>query len=206
MTVKKELHDQRKIHDYITTGLVESGTAPEPTSIAENVPETLTIADQMTIAQKKMTEAFDNKSCKSPGSVNVYTPYGKVKTYSQDEYEFYQGFYEQLADSYPESDKIGQNYLKDHNIETEDTELSGQITEYYVSLAVSACIEREKKLKSKETFSDSEYKEARRISQERLHNAIDTLNKKGFIVNHETGELEYRNNQIQMNLLTQRSR
>ncbi|MBP5698451.1 MAG: hypothetical protein J6W96_02860 [Alphaproteobacteria bacterium] len=194
-TVKDALKEQRDVHDKF----VGDGEIPEPASIAENIPD---VGTQLAASQKKM-----EKKLRDPGAVNVHTLYGKVKTYSTEDYDDYYGFYEQLADSYPDPDdpnayNIGKKYLKKHNITTYDDELPEQITEYYVSLSIYTYIQALKKAGEK-SLSDGEYRKAFMISRGRLYKSIEILNKKGYIVNPETGELEYKNPTTQMAMQVQ---
>lgn len=203
-TVKEDIKKQRQEYEDTIPVLADNLQTSEIEVLAESSIEELSITDQLFTSQKRMEELIDNRKCKLPkeyvfeDAYCIDTPYGKTTLYSlytSDSFDI------DLCDSYTESDKIGRKYLKKHNIKTNDTSIAKDITEYYVATSIATSIEKNKNL-----MTENEYKEAKRLSQERLRLAIKNVNQKGYIVNTKSGELEYKNPQIQQRLLAQQSR
>lgn len=184
-TLKDSLKSQRQIYES------EIGTA---TATIATSPELVTLDMQMQASQAHLEQILNQKDadlhyCKSKDSFTLSTPYGKITSYCTG-YE--ESYYDALVGSMPTSDKIGRRYLKEHNIKSKDYALAREITEYFTCQSISAYIEQ-----NKNDMAPQEYKLCHQDSYKALQNSIKVLNKKGFIVNPKTGDLEYKNPALQ---------
>jgi len=192
-TLKDSLKSQRQTYESeIET--TENSLNKAKTSTTIISPELITLDMQMQASQARLEDMLSQKDAelrysKSRDAFTLSTPYGKIISYCT---EYEDSYYQSLVSSMPESDKIGRKYLKEHNIKSKDYVLAREITEYFTNQSISAYIEQ-----NKDDMSANEYQQCHQSAYKDLQESIKILNKKGFIVNPKTGDLEYKNPALQ---------
>ena len=198
--IKDDLAEQRYEHDEELKNIATTQSSEQTPSITEIAPELVSLSAQANAAQARLEQQLQAKDLYPRydifdySSFSMPSPYGKISGFFiPSDSDFLN-----VAYSYTDSEKAGRKFLKQHNIKTQDKALAGEITNYLFSQSIATYIEQ-----NKSRMSSAEYNECHQESQEALLKSIKLLNKKGFIVNPQTGDLEYQNPALQRALLAQ---
>lgn len=201
-TLKDDMKEQRESYDKALEEAKASAAEANASSL-EISPEFLTVEMQAVASEARFERALKPKdkvikpyySYWDENVISMPTPYGRVQAACQ----YGDNVFVDLLNSMPESDKIGRKFLKEHKIKSSDYNLTREITNFFYCQSIDKFFEQ-----NKGAMTPAEYNKYHTELQEELHKTIQRLNKKGFIVNPHTGDLEYKNPVLQQTLVAQR--